>query len=69
MIAEVSERKIEGELMLRLGYGGDQGRAEWLMSKVSAGQITEAKGSLRRPVLGPLTPGIKDLEVNHSDKS
>lgn len=48
MIAEVSERKIEGELMLGLGYGGDQGRAERLMSKVTAGQITDSKGQFKK---------------------
>lgn len=30
--------------MLGLGYGGDQGGAEWPMSRVIAGQITSSKG-------------------------
>lgn len=39
--------RLHGELMLRLGYGGDQGRAEWLMSKVTACQITDSKGQFK----------------------
>lgn len=34
--------------MLGLGYGGDQGRAERLMSKVTAGQITDSKGQFKK---------------------
>lgn len=34
--------------MLRLGFGGDQGGAEWLMSKVTAGQIMNSKGQFEK---------------------
>lgn len=34
--------------MLGLEYGGDQGGAEWLMSKVTASQITNSKGQFKK---------------------
>lgn len=34
--------------MLRLGYGGDQGEAVWLMSTVTAGQIANSKGQFKK---------------------
>lgn len=61
LIAEVSERRLQGVLMLRLGYGGIRAEQSSSWPKLQPVELQTAKGSFRRPVLGPLNTRYQGL--------